>query len=85
MAGILRGILRAAIAQPWDYMGEGAPNEWEFRLSPDEDQVAMWSPAIGEWVLFSKVTTDRTVKFKHTDRELSTWKKFVEELDDEAH
>ena len=25
MAGMLRKILRAAVAQPWDYVGEGAP------------------------------------------------------------
>lgn len=82
MAGILRSVLRAAIAQPWDYMGEGAPNEWEFRLGPEGDQIAMWNPEIGEWVLFSDVRVDRKVKLKHTDRELSTWARFVEELED---
>jgi hypothetical protein len=53
MAGLIKKVLRAAIAQPWDYQGEGAPNDFEFRVSPDEQTFAVWHPEVNEWVIFS--------------------------------
>lgn len=46
---ILKGVLRAAVAQPWDYMGEGAPNDWELRVSPDGRYIAVWEPGNEPW------------------------------------
>lgn len=83
MAGTLMKIMRAAIAQPWDYTGDGAPAEWEFRVSPDEDRIAVWNPAVGQWVIFQQVVTERTLTQKQGDKQLGDWTRFVEELDDE--
>jgi len=83
MAGIISKIVRAAVAQPWDYMGEGAPAEWEFRVSPDEDRIAIWNPAFGQWVVCTRVYDDRCLTQAQGERELAEWSRFVQELDDE--
>lgn len=83
MSGMLKKIVRAAVAQPWDYMGEGAPLEWEFRLSPDRDQIAVWNPESGQWVLFHDVVKDQVLSQSEGERELTGWSRYVEELDDE--
>lgn len=81
--GFLMKIARAAVAQPWDYYGTGAPDEWEFRVSPGEDQVAVWSPAVGEWVLFQNVVDQEHLTQEQGERRLDDWARYVEELDDD--
>ena len=83
MAGMLKKIVRAAVAQPWEYMGAGAPAEWEFRISPGEDQVAIWNPALGQWVVFTEVIDQAHLTQEQGERELSGWSRYVEELEDE--
>jgi len=50
---VLKTVLRAAVAQPWDYQGEGAPGDWEFRLSPDEATYAVFDPRRGTWMFMN--------------------------------
>ena len=83
MSGLLKKIVRAAVAQPWDYTGEGAPTEWEFRVSPDEDMIAIWNPALGEWVVCTQVIDQAHLTQAEGERELSGWSRYVEELEDE--
>lgn len=83
MAGFIKKIVRAAVAQPWEYMGEGAPTEWEFRVSPDEDMIAIWNPALGEWVVCTQVIDQAHLTQGQGDRTLAGWSRFVEELEDE--
>lgn len=81
---ILKTILRAAVAQPWDYMGAGAPNEWEFRVSPDEEMLAVYNPHTGKWVLFREVVTLAEVtSLTEMDRNTADWAQFVEVIDDD--
>lgn len=81
---IVKKILRAAVAQPWDYMGEGAPGEWEFRVSPEEDTLAVYNPNYGKWVLFRQVITLAEVaSLSEMDRNTADWYRYVEELEDE--
>lgn len=83
MRGMLKKLIRAAVAQPWDYMGTGAPDEWEFRVSPDEDEVAVWNPSLGQWAVFTEVITPRTLDQRQGERDLEGWTRYVEELGDE--
>lgn len=84
MSGLLKKIARAAVAQPWDYMGQGAPQEWEFRVSPDEGTLALYNPSRGVWVLFREVVTLAEVtSLDEMNRHTGNWARFVEELDDE--
>lgn len=83
MAGMVRKILRAAVAQPWEYVGGGAPADWEFRVSPDEEMIAVWNPGLGRWVVFSQVVTLQELTQGQGDRTLAGWSRFVEELEDE--
>ena len=84
MAGLLKKIVRAAVAQPWEYMGRGAPQEWEFRVSYDEGVCAVYSPDKGTWLIFRDVVVIAEVTSQdEMDRETGSWARFVEELDDE--
>lgn len=79
---VAKKILRAAIAQPWDYVGEGAPNEWEFRLNPDEETVAVYSPLSGQWTIFREVVILAVVgDLREMDRNTGDWSRYVEETD----
>ena len=81
---ILKKVARAAVAQPCDYMGEGAPNEWEFRLAPDEEMVAVYNPHTGKWVIFREVVTLAEVtSLTEMDRNTADWAQFVEVIDDD--
>lgn len=81
---IIKKVARAAVAQPWDYMGEGAPNEWEFRVSPEEDTLAVYNPARGKWVIFREVVTLAEVtSLTEMDRGTGDWAQYVEVIDDE--
>lgn len=82
---ILKGVLRAAVAQPWEYVGEGAPDDWEFRVSEDEQVLAVWNPSYGQWVIFKEVTVLAEVKsLTEMDRHTADWRQFlsVEDPDD---
>lgn len=83
MRGMLKKLIRAAVAQPWDYMGTGSPDEWEFRVSPDEDEVAVWNPSLGQWAVFTEVIAPRTLDQRQGERDLEGWTRYVEELGDE--
>lgn len=79
---MVKSILRAAVAQPWDYMGEGAPAEWEFRISPDEDTLAVYNPHRGKWVIFREVVTLAEVdSLAEMDAHTADWSRYVEDLD----
>lgn len=85
MAGMLKKILRAAVAQPWDYMGGGAPTEWEFRVSPDEETVAVWNPHAGTWSLLTSRGLRLVAEAELEDGQqgMRDWSRYVEETDDE--
>ncbi len=79
---LVKAVFKAGVAQPWDYMGEGAPNEWEFRISPDEEVLAVWNPHQSRWVLFKTVAQIAEVKdLAEMDRNTGDWARYVEELD----
>jgi len=82
---IVKGVLRAAVAQPWDYMSEGAPDDWEFRLSPDEKTFAIYDPNRGEWYLIQSIQPVAVVhSLAEMDRNTEDWRQFlsVEDPDD---
>lgn len=82
--GLIKQVLRAAVAQPWEYMGEGAPNEWEFRISPDEQTLAVYNPHKGAWFLFQNVVVLAMVtSTTEMDRNTADWTQYVEVLDDD--
>jgi hypothetical protein len=83
VSGIVKKILRAAVAQPWDYMGEGAPNEWEFRVSPDERTFAVWHPGVGRWEIIDFATGRKVAEATQAEMNAHTadWSRYVEELD----
>src|ERR1044072_166946 len=53
--GLIKKVLRAAVAQPWEYVGEGAPDDWEFRVSPDEGPFAVYDRRRDIWVMLASV------------------------------
>jgi hypothetical protein len=84
---IVKKVARAAIAQPWDYQGQGAPNDWEMRVSPQETHVAVHDPQRGQWMILDVRTwepvaeeTNQRVMDNHTE----DWRQFlsVEDPDD---
>ena len=78
MAGILKKVLRAAVAQPWDYVGEGAPDDWEFRVSPNEQHIAMYVPSKELWWIFHRVEIVREVSsLDDMDRITRDWRQFL--------
>lgn len=84
MAGLLKKILRAAVAQPWEYVSPGAPDEREVRWSPDGRYVALWEPGNEPWfVIDTAAVKGRWVSTPDMDRNADDWGRFVEELEDE--
>lgn len=86
MAGLIKKILRAAVAQPWEYQGEGAPDEWEFRVSPDEGSFAVWDPGYDRWLIYDRARPDRIMaeaKLNEMNRHTEDWAQYVEQLEDE--
>lgn len=85
MAGILRKILRAAVAQPWDYVGEGAPNGREVRMSPDGQYLALWEPGNEPWFIIDMATVRGDwVKSRDMDgRRYEDWEQFLPIKEDE--
>lgn len=51
---IVKGVLRAAVAQPWDYQGEGAPDDWEMRVDQNAtgNVHAVFNPYYREWTFY---------------------------------
>lgn len=85
MAGLIKKVLRAAVAQPWEYVGEGAPNDWELRISPDEQHLALYNPSRGRWYIFHDVVVLAEVKsLDEMDKHTADWRQFlsVEDPDD---
>ena len=75
---ILKKVLRAAIAQPWDYVGEGAPHDWEFRLSPDGRHLAIWEPGNEPWfVIDTAFAKGRWADTPEMERNASDWIPFL--------
>lgn len=81
--GLVRKVLRAAVAQPWDYTGEGAPNDWEFRVSPDETHIALYNPNQDRWVVFHDVVVLAQVGLREMDAHTGDWRQFVSVEDPE--
>lgn len=78
MAGLLRKVLRAAVAQPWDYTGEGAPEDWEFRVSPEDGgPLALYNPDRGRWVIFQDVIVLAEATTTEMDKHTADWRQFV--------
>lgn len=81
--GMLRKILGAAIYKPWEdeepespVVGEGAPTEYEFRVHPDGDRIAVWAPRVGKWIEFADVIIlDRAPLLT---KRYDTWYQFLE-------
>lgn len=77
---MLKAVARAAVAQPWDYQGEGAPNEWEFRVSGDEEHFAVYDPGRGHWVILDsgRMTVQAEVHdTAEMDKHTADWDQFV--------
>lgn len=60
--GLIRTLLAAVIHKPWEdeddespVIGEGAPKEYEFRVRPDGERIAVWVPTVGKWIEFANV------------------------------
>lgn len=81
---ILKKILRAAVAQPWDYIGEGAPNEPEIRVSPDGRYLALWEPGNEPWFVIDTASVGgRWVKTPEMERHAADWIPFLPLKEDE--
>lgn len=83
--GLIKKVFRAAVAQPWEYVGEGAPNDWELRISPDEQHLALYNPGHGSWYIFHDVVVLAEVKsLNEMDKNTADWRQFlsVEDPDD---
>lgn len=71
-------VLRAAVAQPWEYVGEGAPHDWEFRVSPEDGgPMAVFNPDLGEWVIFTDVVVLAKAGTTDMDRHTGGWRQFL--------
>lgn len=74
----VKGVLRAAVAQPWEYVGEGAPNDWEFRVSPEDGgPMALYNPYLGEWVIFTDVIVLAKATSAEMDAHTADWRQFL--------
>lgn len=82
----LKMIARAAIAQPWDYQGDGAPNEPEFRLSPDRGYVGIYLPEDGLWRIVRADDLSLAAEATVEEMEANTgdWAQFVSVEDPDA-
>lgn len=91
---MLGRILRAALYRPWEAEDEGdgpegyeiandgTPEHYEFRVNENEDQVAVWIPAQGQWLIFKNVVVLQSFR-AYDPGTLSNWRRFleVEEVD----
>jgi hypothetical protein len=75
---ILKGVLRAAVAQPWDYISEGAPHEREVRWSPDGRYLALWDPGNEPWfVIDTAAVKGRFVSSADMDEHAADWEQYL--------
>jgi hypothetical protein len=75
---LLKKVLRAAVAQPWEYVGEGAPHDWEFRVSPaDDGMCAVYNPVHGEWWIFKDVVILAKARMSEMDEHTEDWRQFL--------
>lgn len=74
---LIKKVLRAAVAQPWEYMGEGAPDDWEFRVSPDGKSIAIWEPGNEPWFVITGDVKGRWVSTRDMERHAADWRQFV--------
>ncbi len=83
---IVKGVARALIAQPWDYIGEGAPHEPEFRISPDEGYLAVFLPAVGRWRILRADDLSLAAEADPDEMEDNTgdWTQYLAVLDPDA-
>jgi hypothetical protein len=78
--GLIKNVIRAAVAQPWDYQGDGAPGDWEFRVSPDDRHHACFDPARGTWRIHSASTGEVVAEVRSLDEmneHTRDWRQFV--------
>lgn len=76
----VKAVARAAVAQPWEYVGEGAAGDWEFRVSPDEGHVAVYDPRRGTWVLLDASALQPVAEeesLKAMDAHTADWRQFL--------
>lgn len=76
----LKKIARAAVAQPWDYQGSGAPGDFEFRVSPDEQHFAVYDPNRGRWLILTAgycVIVAEVTKLSEMDAHTADWRQFL--------
>lgn len=81
---VVKRVLRAAVAQPWEYVGEGAPAGPEFRVSPDGRHFASFLPERGTWMVHdgaSGSVVGEVARLDRFDRETEDWSRFLEEID----
>jgi hypothetical protein len=78
--GLIKKVLRAAVAQPWEYVGEGAPDDWEFRVSPDEGTFAVYDPRREIWVMLDSVRLSAVAEvtsLREMDDHTEDWRQFL--------
>lgn len=75
-------ILSAVVHKPWEdeyespVIGEGAPEEFEFRVHPEGEKIAVWVPKVGKWIVFADVVVlDRAPLLT---KQFDTWHQFLE-------
>lgn len=85
IGAILKKVARAAVAQPWEYMGEGAPADWEFRVSPDEGYLAVYDPHVGVWRMLraDDLSVCAEATLTEMDRNAADWAQYVEVIDED--
>ena len=80
-------ILKAAFTRPWEdepEVGDGAPDDWEIRLSPDEATFTIWNPVHQGWVVFQKVIPlAKGTGLQDWERRTRDWTVFLPLVDDE--
>lgn len=93
---LLGKIFRAAMYRPWEFededdgdgpegyviANEGAPENYEFRMSPDYKRVAIRVVPADKWLIFENVVVLQELRASEPGT-LSEWRRFleVEEVD----
>ena len=58
--------------------GGGFPHEYEFRVDPAQECVAIWVPAQRKWMIFVNIVSLREVHPMDTDVILGNWTRYLE-------
>lgn len=85
--GMLKKVVRALVAQPWDYQGDGAPGDFEFRVSETGHHLAAYDPERGTWYIHVSMTGElvaEVTSLDEMDDRTQDWRQFlsVEDPDD---